>query len=1046
MQSTNVNGGADANLEKDSAEHRPSAIKQYALNLEWTFGYNKDVASSVKNLSDGIRKLVLYASGNTGVLYDYAEAKQHLLQGHVNFIRGTATSSNCRWVCTGDSGPDSMVIIWDTMPYMSFYAEEEDAVKAIKIWNLRNILPLRSLYNLHNNCGIAALDFSADGKLLVTLGADSPQTLSVWRWMEDTETPLFTTTVNAPSAHASHHSVKFNPCDSGSIVSTGRNGVLFYRLVESAKESGLTCFVPTFSSKAFQQQPSGFTETCFVGNTTMAITSTLDGDLVVWDNRSLHNLSQQLPPGQYTVTKVVKVMPNCAITVVTVLSDSQIVVGGEDGNIKIFDTAFRLVLWIEKLKTGPVSSISFSSNAHGANASETSTRPLASEDHIPEVIVSTRHGRVLRIHNPPSMERADCAGLGYVELPMQPKNCPAMPKVEVILQSPFGKLGGISIHPSQPIFAVGANNGTVQIWNFATRRVTGTRKFEKAEAVDTYDDVQKRQRTDIIIDTLQVTALRYSSNGAYLAIGFANGQYKVVYADSLQDVPQFEGSVSTYAVETLAFDLSTSYLAIADEHQNICVIEKTAVARSDGAEQGTISQEFLENQDLEPTKTIQWSLVGKTRAHSRPIVGLEFFPSSQGSLCLCSVAKDQYVVVFDVQKSQAKEGLHVVLRQRISQTAVPTGLLRYAGLDSFSAAPFFLIPTSEGKFLLFNPETFVCRRTVLGPANSGGDVTGLSIIPNAGSYLAYMTESKVVGLAKLPLDGNPNRYTGIVAHPGKVKYIAASSDGHYLLTASETCASINLFSLNFSAVEAHFALGGEGLTPFLRLLDPSELGEESPLYKELYEYFYYAQLRAQGENTKDDREIGDTVDVSQIESLMQAVGYYPTKEECNNMICEVKYSEAESSNQIKSSLTFPELIKLYVNHRPINPLTEDSLFDALSKVQAVDYLVQGTVQDGAASVSKAGLVAALQQVGETMDQAELEEKLGGLMTLLNLENLGLEVPEAQSPMRQLPRQKIPESFTKEEFIKNVLGFESENSQAKPETNAVGAEDRQQPCL
>lgn len=44
----------------------------------------------------------------------------------------------------------------------------------------------------------------------------------------------------------------------------------------------------------------------------------------------------------------------------------------------------------------------------------------------------------------------------------------------------------------------------------------------------------------------------------------------------------------------------------------------------------------------------------------------------------------------------------------------------------------------------------------------------------------------------------------------------------------------------FRALEAQGKLGGEGLTPFYALLDGGKDGE---LFKELEDYFYYAQIR-----------------------------------------------------------------------------------------------------------------------------------------------------------------------------------------------------------
>jgi len=38
-------------------------------------------------------------------------------------------------------------------------------------------------------------------------------------------------------------------------------------------------------------------------------------------------------------------------------------------------------------------------------------------------------------------------------------------------------------------------------------------------------------------------------------------------------------------------------------------------------------------------------------------------------------------------------------------------------------------------------------------------------IGESSNYLAYTTKNKIIGIIKLPLDGNPNNTMGLVAHP-----------------------------------------------------------------------------------------------------------------------------------------------------------------------------------------------------------------------------------------------------------------------------------------
>jgi hypothetical protein len=82
-----------------------------------------------------------------------------------------------------------------------------------------------------------------------------------------------------------------------------------------------------------------------------------------------------------------------------------------------------------------------------------------------------------------------------------------------------------------------------------------------------------------------------------------------------------------------------------------------------------------------------------------------------------------------------------------------------------------LAATSEYKFKLINPSTQNTRRTSLAPL-AGGYVRGMQIVPRQDDWrdqiLAFRTEERVVGLVRLPLDGNPHHNASVIAHYGLV--------------------------------------------------------------------------------------------------------------------------------------------------------------------------------------------------------------------------------------------------------------------------------------
>lgn len=48
--------------------------------------------------------------------------------------------------------------------------------------------------------------------------------------------------------------------------------------------------------------------------------------------------------------------------------------------------------------------------------------------------------------------------------------------------------------------------------------------------------------------------------------------------------------------------------------------------------------------------------------------------------------------------------------------------------------------------------------------------------------------------------------------------------------------------------------------------------------QELVDYFFYALLRTQGEDTTEERSTASVVPVAEVPNIMRALGYYPTEQ------------------------------------------------------------------------------------------------------------------------------------------------------------------------
>ena len=153
-------------------------------------------------------------------------------------------------------------------------------------------------------------------------------------------------------------------------------------------------------------------------------------------------------------------------------------------------------------------------------------------------------------------------------------------------------------------------------------------------------------------------------------------------------------------------------------------------------------------------------------------------------------------------------------------------------------------------------------------------------------YLVYSTAKKVIGLIKMPLDGNPNKTMGLIAHPNEIADFCVSQDGRYLFTCGGSDLSVKMWSIDVSPIENSINMGGQGIEPFINLI---EGGREGQNFQDMKDFFYYSMIRSKDENTTKTRKLDGTVPLDELPNLMRAMGFYPTEMEVQNMKDEVKF-------------------------------------------------------------------------------------------------------------------------------------------------------------
>lgn len=232
--------------------------------------------------------------------------------------------------------------------------------------------------------------------------------------------------------------------------------------------------------------------------------------------------------------------------------------------------------------------------------------------------------------------------------------------------------------------------------------------------------------------------------------------------------------------------------------------------------------------DGDPTRPIDWFFNGKIKSHELGVTSISF---GQGldehgnhMLRLFSIGKDRRLFEYDVYNSACHDKLRVVSHFTIEQEAYPTACIWYPKKDSKEG--LLLTANNDYKMKVWNPSAQSSRKTCLGPTYGGeiNKMKALDVMGQEEKYLIYSTAEKVIGLIKMPLDGNPNKTMGLIAHPNKIADFCASSDGRYLFTCGGADLSVKMWAIDVSPIEHAIQMGGEGIEPFINLIEGGREG------------------------------------------------------------------------------------------------------------------------------------------------------------------------------------------------------------------------------
>ena len=946
-----------------------------------------------------------YIAAHTAVIFDCHTRAQLVLQGHRNPISSLVATEDRSLVVTADEGPDSSMIV---------------------VWDVTTGEPVRTIENPHAT-GVVAMDITPDGAYAVTVAgvdafasADEAQEMCVWRLDDDDafndgngdpaldrsaseDRPAPVLRGYAPDGDA-QTCVRFHPYDWTEFATNGRRRVFFWSRDDQGSET-LRRYSPPASARDFKQSIGDFTRSVFVAvpgegaGRGMCVTGTRDGDVVVWDSGGVppgglaRFGASGMRPGDRRAIKILRVH-HAAVTHLGVVRGSvagvgptHLVTGGDDGNVRFFDRKLRLTAWFDGLDAGGVTSVSFTRprglgrerfGGFDEDAGRDGEEMLMGDFDAPDFVVGTDRSNVV------ALRASTFEDAGAAE---------AIRTAETLVEGTHDAVIAADAHPNEPVLCCVGSGGFVWTWDYDAKRVVASRDASRRGAVPS------------------PSAARYRSDGEGLIVGTHGGHLKALDPRTLAEVQSMRFTNHAVTRVVTSDDAACSYAAVADAGGCVGVFRLRGPVRE--PPEGT-----------DPSRAFEF--IGKHRAHEE-VRGLALRATDDGKVELASCGAEGRLVRYDVAGSTAEEGIKTLATSDVALgglaaggSASPTALAFAPG----SKRPTLLVADDACRVRTVDCETLTAISVTLAPAYGGflariqpfGDDT-------VGWRLAYATADAVAGVATYPLDGDPDRAVGLIAHPGAINAEATcvGHDGRAMFTVgggdrSDAGRVINCWTVDPEAylpggVEDAAALAAPARERFARLVEGGAEGETMTDARRL---FVYAQLRAQGEDSTANRAAGldGRVPLEHLPALMRALGHYPSERELNDAMTELKVEAENRGESPPTEIDFDRLVALFANRGPAES-------PGLETVQAA---FEALGAGGDAAIGRASLVRALTTSGEAMTREELDAAAEALLG-----------PGA------VAEDLIPEAVTARDFAEETLGFRMDLGADENTTTTVGDE-------
>lgn len=444
-----------------ASRHKPP---DSGVKLQFVHGYRGHDCRN--NLFFTPHNKMVYHIAAVGIVYNSETHHQRCYVAHTDDILCLAIHPSGSLIATGQIGKNPEIHVWD-----------EEEVRTISI-----------LKDGHER-GVCAVDFSPDGKHVVSVGLDNEHCVVVWDWAKGTKL-----------AHARGHKdkifdVRWDPNEEGRFVTVGMKHIKFWKKAGSGFTSKRGIFgrkgkIDTMLALAFT--PDGQT-----------LSGSAGGQVCIWTGNTLIN--------------TVKVHDGPVFSIFHVVPRDEeghesgyYVTGGKDATVAIWEGVFENLKKRYEIKPD-----NLTSQSSQLSRKKPPIRAVTvSQDASGRTIAGTTSGEIVEIATDGS--------------------------ITVLVQGHgAGEVWGLAPHPNSDVYATAGDDGTVRVWDAKAHKQLSLINVGKSAVrsvaispdgkvlafgtingqVHAYDLARLAEIASFNHRKKEISDIKFSPNGKYIAVG-----------------------------------------------------------------------------------------------------------------------------------------------------------------------------------------------------------------------------------------------------------------------------------------------------------------------------------------------------------------------------------------------------------------------------------------------------------------------------------------------------------------------------------------------